>query len=280
MQRTILIPLAVVAVLVCTVYTRAAELRLKPKCQISGAVVTLGDVADIFTTDQKQADTLAAVELFPTPAPSQQRFVRLREIQDLLFSHGVNLAEHRFSGSSQVAVTGVGRRPPRTGKQRFEATVHTADGPARFPIDAEVSPPPEFVVAVHSLSRGVVIRETDVELCSVASKKAPPDAFHTINEVIGTETTQAVPNGKVLRSEMVRRPLMVRRGEVVTVTARRAGIRIRTTARARDDGSRGETVVVESLLDRTRYFTRVVAVRKVEVCSTGLAAASARRASF
>ncbi len=63
----------------------------------------------------------------------------------------------------------------------------------------------------------------------------------------------------------LRPPLWVHRGDVVTVYANTAGIRIRTTARARDDGSQGELVAVESLLDRSTYYARVSGIREVEV---------------
>jgi len=83
---------------------QAALFRLRTECQSRGTVVTLGDVAEISATDARQADALGAIELFPAPPAPRQRFVRVREIQDLLLLRGVNLAEHQFSGSSQVTV--------------------------------------------------------------------------------------------------------------------------------------------------------------------------------
>ena len=50
--------------------------------------------------------------------------------------------------------------------------------------------------------------------------------------------------------DALRQPLAVHRGEVITVLARAGGIRIRTNARAHDEGSVGELVAVESLLNR------------------------------
>jgi flagella basal body P-ring formation protein FlgA len=317
----------------------AAELRLRPQCTSSSGVVTLGDVAEIFTADRQQADTLAAVELFSTPSPSRQRFVRLREIQDLLILRGVNLTEHRFSGSSQVAVHGGGeparteaepplsaavlRRAnlrvqeaiiqylqqragasqpwtveidlgqsqaravsnstraisvsggasPWTGTQRFEVTVDSPGQPAQFTVDAQVGTTPAVVVALRSLARGVVIRDTDVELQRGLPREASSDAFSSLDEVVGKETTRAIPVGKVIPRDALRAPLLVRRGEIVTVYASSAGIRVRTTARARDDGSLGDLVAVESVHDRSTYFARVDGVREVEVFAHSVQAA-------
>ena len=310
---------------------RAAEFRLRAECRSPGALVRLGDVAEVFAADRRQADALAAIELFPVPPPPQQRFVRLREIQDLLLLRGVNLAEHRFSGSSQVAILGGGGparseperalspsavrkahrrirdalvqylqehvsadRPwnvevelsksqahlvsgtvrsisiaggsaPWTGTQRFEVVVASPDGPVQFSLDAQVAVPPPVVVTVSSLPRGVVVRAADVELRDPAPRDGQFEAFYAIDEVVGKETTRAIPKGKVLQRESVRSPLLVQRGEVVTVYARSPGIRVETKARARQHGGLGDLVAVESLLDRKTYFARVSAVREVEV---------------
>jgi flagella basal body P-ring formation protein FlgA len=74
-----------------------------------------------------------------------------------------------------------------------------------------------------------------------------------------------VPAGKVLTADALRTALWVRRGEVVSVYARTAGIQIRTAARARDDGSQGDLVSVESLLDHSAFYARVSGMREVEV---------------
>lgn len=310
---------------------RAAELRLRAQCRSQGSLVTLGDVAEIFTADRRQADALAAIELFPAPVPPRQRFVRLREIQDLLLLRGVNLTEHRFSGSSQVAVLGgdgpartkperplsfsvtrranrrvrdamvqylqehvsadrpwnvevelsqsqarlvanparaisiAGGNSPWTGLQRFQVTVDSPDGAVQFPADAQVAVPPAVVVSVRSLPRGAIVRAEDVELRDEVPQDEHFQGFYSIDQVVGKETTRAIPKEKIIEQKSVRPPLLVRRGEVVTVCARSGGIRVRTTARARDDGSLGDLITVESLLDRKRYLARVSAVREVEV---------------
>jgi flagellar basal body P-ring formation protein FlgA len=309
----------------------AAEIRLKSQCTAAGPVVKLGDVAEVVGGDHRQSEALSALELFPAPSAAQERFLGVRELQDLLLLRGVNLAEHQFSGSSQVgiaagnqsakaapaqtlsmvivrranrracdavakyletraagdgawtveaelseaqarmvadparAVTIGGGRAPWTGVQRFEVTVQSPQGPMSFPLDARVSVPAAVVLASHSLPRGAVIRADDVELRSEAGGEAGAGAVHSLEEVVGRETTRAVPAGKALSSDALRSPLLVRKGEVVTVYALSAGIRVCTHARARDDGSQGDLVAVESMLDRSTYYARVSGAREVQV---------------
>ena len=315
----------------------AAELRLKPQCMPGGSLVRLGDVAEIVATDSHQAAALATIELFPAPAAREQRFLGVRELQDLLVLRGVNLTEHRFSGCSQVAITGTsqsapvsvstptasgtapisiaisrracrracdavvkylrehvspdrawtvdaeltdaqarllidatrpisiaGGRDPWVGSQRFEVTVSSAQGPARFTLEAKVHVPMPVVTATRALGRGVVVREGDVELQNESSADASV-GVHTIEEVIGRELTRAVAEGKVVTASDLRSPPVVHRGDMVTVYANSAGIRIRTTARAKDDGCQGELVAIESILDHSSYYARVSGIREVEV---------------
>lgn len=315
----------------------AAELRLRSQCRTRGAMVTLGDVAEVFAADAREAEALAAMELFPSPSGSRQRWVRLREIQDLLLSRGVNLAKHRFSGSSQVAVAGLetvsakrqlppsdsdaaraeyrirqavlehigpqhfdqsespmaagawivqtdlapdqvrliadprnriwlgGGAAPWTGRQRLEVTVQTRGGQVRFPLQAVVSAPPATVVAARLLPRGTILRAADLEFRRDLPQEKLARGFSLIEEVIGKEVTQAIAEGKMVESKMVRSPLLVRRRDVVTVAARNGGILVRTYARARDDGSLGDLIAVESLQNREAYFARVSGTREVEV---------------
>jgi flagella basal body P-ring formation protein FlgA len=311
----------------------AAELRLRAQYTAEGPVVRLGDVAEIVGGPPAQYDALAATELFPSPAPREQRCLGIRELQDLLVLHGVNLAGHQFSGASRVlvlgrapaepgkgaslaavppgvvrraqrraceavlkyltdhasaqqawdvqaevseeqarllgesarAITVSGGQPPWKGPQRFTLSIDTPQGPARLVLEAQVGVRAPAVVTVHALARGAVIRDDDVEMQQTAAAEGVAGALRSVEEAVGRETVRAVAAGKVLATDALRTPPWVRRGEVVTVYARTAGIQIRTAARARDDGSQGDLVSVQSLLDRSTFYARVSGIREVEV---------------
>lgn len=319
---------------------QAAEIQLRPDCRARGPVVTLGDVAQVASADAQEAARLNAIELFPSPPSGRQRFVRVREIQDLLMVRGIGLSQHRFSGSSVVAIQaaseavrpteqrslsptavksaervasdaivrylreqegktetwivetqlgsaaaraiGVGANrifvrggaAPWLGTQRFEITVETSDQPQSFLVEARVSKPAMVVVTARSVARGATLRPDDLALRHAATGEDAPNGFHAIGEVVGMETTRALGEGHMLDRETLRAPLAVRRGEMVTVYARSAGLRVRTTARTRDDGSIGDLVAVESLADRKTFTARVCGIQEVEVFARAVQAAS------
>jgi flagella basal body P-ring formation protein FlgA len=167
---------------------------------------------------------------------------------------------HEVQGPYRIA----GGKSPWVGRQRFQVNVEGRPQ-GSLTVYAEVSLPPSIVVAVRAIPRGALIRAGDVQLQPGGRNIGADEALSSLDEAVGCEATQGIAAGKILTHDAVRAPLMVRRGEVVTVYVRSPAIEIRTTGRVRDDGSMGELVAVESLLNRKRYFARVCGVQEVEV---------------
>ncbi len=304
----------------------AAELHLRSQATAGGALVTLGDVAEIRAADAATGDALAAIELFPAPAPGSQRFLRVRELQDLLVLRGVDLAAHRLTGAAQVAIHGAetaraaerlgaaavrrahrelnealvqhlsaqvpgssgwqvevalgeeqwhalsrgpmvvrGGQPPWVGRQQFEVTAGAGGEQAPLPVEAHVTLSPTTVVTTRALPRGAIVRGDDVVLTRATAGEGSAEPIRSVEEVVGQEVTRAVASGATLDRRAVRPPQLVRRGEVVTVYARAAGIQVRTHARAREDGAEGDLIHVESITERSTFLARVSGVREVEV---------------
>jgi len=241
--------LAVTYLALSLAHATAAEIRLRPRCEVETSLVTLADLAEIRSVAPEESKRLAAIELFPAPPVSRPRFVHVQEIQEALLLRGINLAEHRFSGASQVEVS------------RGKSVEDTP--PAASPVIAASY---MAVVAARPLSRNAVIGLDDVLLQPVPDDRTAR-GFDTLDAVVGMEVSQSVPEGRVLESSSLRAPLLVERGDTVTVSAIRPGIRVRTQARAREAGSMGQLIAVESLSDRSRYFARVSGVRAVVVCA-------------
>ena len=322
---------------------RGAEIQFRSQCHPAGNVVLLGDVAQVHAADQEQAAELCRLELFPAPAVGSRRYVRLREVQDILERRGVSLAEQVFSGASMVLVTATetveaappaerqvsagernrstqlvkeaivryleteasaleawvvemalddqqvrtlgsgalaltvsGGKAPWSGQQRF--TIEAGGEP--LTLEAEVSTRPAVVVAVRSIPRGATVGPGDVALDRDTTLVGGQQRLTQLDDVIGQQTTQAIPAGRPLDREAIRSPVLVQRGEIVTVYARAAGVQVRAQGRARDEGSLGDVVEVESLLDRKRYLARVSGIQEVEVYARAASAIDSNRSAM
>ena len=73
-----------------------------------GTVVRLGDVAKVKADDKQEAERLAAIPLMPAPAPGRRRFLRMREVQDLLAAHGEDMSRSNFRGELVVEIAAAG----------------------------------------------------------------------------------------------------------------------------------------------------------------------------
>lgn len=347
----------------------AAEINLREQVVSTSSVVRLSDVAEIVTGDSAQQERLGAVLLMPAPAPGTERFLRRREIQDLLAARGEDISQLRFGGAEQIAIgsqaapvtpkstrksataapvlgpvdrqavlaagqmkrevvvdeaveekfdsataeqvrrelenmivetlsaqagrrdgwrvsctvperylksvhsstsalTCSGGEEPWTGRQRFVVSFNTAKGSAQLPIYADVKLSTQVVVAVRPIERGAVITASHVDWQTVdfAAKDNDRRArAESVEKLIGLEARQAIKTGAVIYMEDVRAPLLVRKGEEITVKSQSGAIRVRTTVRAVQDGARGELVQVETLDKRDRFDVRVTGTREAAV---------------
>jgi flagella basal body P-ring formation protein FlgA len=319
----------------------AAEIQLRATAHLSGSLLVLGDVAEVFARDAAQAEELKEIELFPAPALGNKRYVRMREVQDVLERRGINLAEHTFSGASQVTVsteaapqpapvlrvstnhsaaevrrahqmveaavvqhleatasvqeswtieldlddsalravlaagkieTVSGGQAPWTGTQDFVVRLAGDEGKTALAVRAKVNVVPAVVVATRAVPRGTVIQASDVQLDRSQSLIGKADAVTSLDEVVGKEAAQSLVAGRPIDASNVRQPVLVRRGEVVTVYVRSPGVQVRTAARAKDMGSQGELISVESLDNRQTYFARVTGIQEAEVYARGQSA--------
>lgn len=88
----------------------AAELVLRDFAAPRGAVVRLGDVADLMVTNSASstgngAAGLLDTPLMPSPAPGTKQFLRLAELRDVLAGRGVDVRAMTFSGAEVVTIS-------------------------------------------------------------------------------------------------------------------------------------------------------------------------------
>ena len=346
----------------------AADVELRSEAVPQGAVVRLGDVAHVKAENKQEADRLASLPLTPAPAPGTHRFLRMREVQDLLAARGEEMSQLNFQGELLVQVNPArvstptlvaghmgrtrsdreaiwagkvvpvtasqpvkaektvpvasavqieevqailnrlvieylsrtsgrkadwrasfrvdvadiakvlaaksplecsGGNSPWTGKQRLAISFTGDKGLVRVGVYADVTATESVAVATQPIERGHVLTAADVEIQqweNVPTKRGR-EPVDTVEALIGMETTRSIQAGDPVVLDDVRSPLLVKRGEEIAVYARGGGIQVRTLARAREDGARGELIGVESLEAKEPFDAVVTGVREAVVFS-------------
>lgn len=159
-----------------------------------------------------------------------------------------------------------GGRKPFAGRQYFQITGVQPD--QEMIVVANVTRIQPVVTALRKIDRGEFIRAADVEVREHEGS-LPSTAISTLAEAVGMEARRSISEGSILQKSQLSAPLLVERGETVTVFARTAGITVRTFAVARQDGAQGELVQVETLDGKDRITARVSGRRELEVLATG-----------
>jgi flagella basal body P-ring formation protein FlgA len=336
----------------------AADIALRAAATPSGTVVRLGDVAEISDDSKQEVQRLSAMPLVPAPSPGTDRFLRMREVQDLVAGHGEKMDQLRFkgelvvaiasprasdqpvatsaktdphstrlaawnSGSASIAATAPsaesnveqqreelngriidyltrasgkngawhvtlnipgqllaqlpadpatwtisGGAAPWTGKQRLLVSFAGPQHADSFTVPADVTLPMAVAVAIRSLERGVIVTAADVEIqqrdiSPVTAGRSCP--ISSVDKLVGMEATRTIQIGDVIMSDSVQPPVLVKRGDAVTVFARGGGIQVRTIARAKENGSLGQPVQLESLDTHKAYDAVVTGTREAVV---------------
>ena len=240
----------------------AAEVTLLPRTHAKGSLVLLGDVAEVKSADADRTARLKRVELFPAPAQHRSKLMHVRELVELLMLHGVDIDDLEFTGARMTRIYA----PTQESKVIATGLLTPATEPSEM-----------VVVTRRKLNRGDIIRDADVELHPIDPKVTRLRGATERRAVVGMEVISPIREGQAITLQQLRKPLLVKRGEVVRVRARAAGVQVTTTARATEDGSLDDIIMVQSLESREKYPTHVTGLQQVEVYAAGVVASEPAR---
>lgn len=240
----------------------AAEITLRPQAHAKGSLVLLGDVAEVKSNDLERNATLKRLELFPAPAKNRSKLMHVRELIELLTLHSVDITDIEFAGTRTTRIYAPREQSKVVATQMLTPAVTATE---------------MVVVTRRALNRGDIIRDADIEL-QPSDPKAGRLPFATDRQsVVGMEIQYPIREGQPIALNQLRKPLLVKRGELIRVRARAAGVQVTTTARATEDGSHGDIILVQSLENREKYPTHVTGFQQVEVYATGVVASEPAR---
>ncbi len=144
--------------------------------------------------------------------------------------------------------------PPSAGMLGRTAVGIRCAGPQPWKIflTATISVRRTALVAATALGRDRPLDASDVELRELDSSQLADAPLTAVEEVVGYELRRPVAAGVPLTRSMLTRPVLVERGETVTLVAATGAVEVRVAARALSDGVLGGRIDVENLNSRRR----------------------------
>ena len=103
-----------------------------------------------------------------------------------------------------------------------------------------------IVVPTRDINRGEVIGETDLTYADITGTALSPSTATKFETLTGMQTRRLLRAGDAVRAEDVRRPVVVTKGQTVTMTFQAPGVQLSAMGRAMSEGGVGDTVTVQN----------------------------------
>ncbi len=132
--------------------------------------------------------------------------------------------------------------------------------PLRLQVDART----DMVVATRQLMAGTVLAADDLQLQQRDVAQAGGLQIREISEAVGKKLRTMARSGAPIRSNQLEKVPVVRGGQLVTILAESAGLRISVTGRAKSSGGIGDLIRVENLSSHREIPARVIDATTVE----------------
>ena len=110
----------------------------------------------------------------------------------------------------------------------------------RFEIERYV----EALVTVRKVARGSAIQADDVEIRKVEQSLLDEKAFTSTEQAVGLLATRTIHPGRILTARFLAEPVIVKRGEDISLMWEGTGFHIKTKGRILEDGRANELVRV------------------------------------
>ena len=127
------------------------------------------------------------------------------------------------------------------------------------------------VVPAHDIARGDTISESDLTFATVDGDALMSGVPTRTEEVKGMQARRVLSAGHPFRAEDVRRPVVVTKGQTVTMQFAAPGVELTAMGRAMSEGGVGDTVTVQNPVSYRMVSAVVVAPGTVR--ATGIIAA-------
>jgi len=111
---------------------------------------------------------------------------------------------------------------------------------------AEAPAQVRIVVPARDIMRGDVIGESDLTFAQVAGTALPPTTVTKFEALNGMQARRMLRAGESIRPDDVRRPVVVTKGQTVTMTFSAPGVELAAMGRAMSEGGVGDTVTVQN----------------------------------
>lgn len=153
----------------------------------------------------------------------------------------------------------------RSGRFSGLLTAPGANPPVRLNLYGRIQNIVAVPVLTRRIRKGAVIRDADVEIRKIVGSGVPQYALLERSEIVGMAARYTLRPGVTIRKSDVRQPILVNRGDLVTMEIRTPYILITARGRALDSGARGDTIRLRNTQSKKTLEAKIVGPGRVTV---------------
>jgi len=123
----------------------------------------------------------------------------------------------------------------------------------------------EFFCAAFRLSRDQIISENDIIPCLVDVSEIKDSPCDEVSQIIGKEVKFNIPAGNVIRKKALRIPVIIKRGDKITILGKTENLIIKTEGEAMQNGSEGAMIKVKNISTKKDIIGKIIDSNTVQV---------------
>ncbi|MGE0564155.1 MAG: flagellar basal body P-ring formation chaperone FlgA [Pseudolabrys sp.] len=150
---------------------------------------------------------------------------------------------------------------------RFEAVVEIGDRGRRLRLAGIANATAEIVTLNRALSRGEVVRASDIMIERRPRAQVNADMIADPKEIVGRAARSSIGSGRPLRATDLTKPQLVQRNEVVTLIYEVPGITLTVRGKAHDGGAEGDVIEVLNVQSKRAIHGVITGPGRVTVSS-------------
>ncbi|MFC3907803.1 flagellar basal body P-ring formation chaperone FlgA [Legionella dresdenensis] len=123
----------------------------------------------------------------------------------------------------------------------------------------------QVIVANRALTKGAIVSPLTIDLQEVDVSQLKQGYFTEVDEVLGMSCKSQIQSGTILTPAQLQKPLLIHKGEQVTIQALNEGFKVSMSGVALEDGSIGEHINVKNISSKKSIEAKVIAPGQVQV---------------
>ena len=128
---------------------------------------------------------------------------------------------------------------------QFSAMMHAPAGDPTAPrkrVTGRLHETTEIPVAARRILKGEIINKSDLRWLKVRTSRLQNDAISNLEDLIGKTPRRGIREGQAIRSSTIQRPVLIKKGSLVTIILRAKKMLLTAQGKALQPGSEGDVI--------------------------------------